>query len=151
MLVAVAGPSAEGLDLPVWDTRGCRSGGGPYPEGVRGIVAWWDSTASSEVLDQVVEPVVGEDGSGQEWTVLGRGCGSEVVECRHCTQEPSPEGVRQMVGPARKGFVLGHLIWIRYPSGILWRSLCSSAMISLLRRKPKKATNIAAQRVRWSV
>ena len=64
---------------------------------------------------------------------------------------PSPEGVRQMVAPARKGSVLEHLIWPRYPSGILWRSLCSSAMSSLLHRKPKKATNLAAQRVRWSV
>ena len=62
---------------------------------------------------------------------------------------PSPEVVRQMVAPARKGSVLEHLIWTRYPSGILWRSLCTSAMSSLLRRKPKKATNIAAQSWVW--
>ena len=65
--MAVTGPSAEGLDFPVWDTRGCCSGGGPYPEGVREVAASCNSTAGSEILDQVVESVAGKDGPDWSW------------------------------------------------------------------------------------
>ena len=109
---------------------------------MRGIAAWWDSTARSEVLDQVVEPVAGEaalDRSRKNGPFQAEAVALRWSSAVTAHRVLSPEEVRQMVAPARKGSFLEHLIWIRYPSGILWRSLCSSAMSS----KSKKATNIA--------
>ena len=57
----------------------------------------------------------------------------------------------QMVAPVRNGSILEHLIRTWYPFADFARSPCIRDKSSLLLIKPKKASNRAAQGVRWSL
>ena len=65
-------------------------------------------------------------------------------------RDGSPDGSTVTIAPERNGSMLDCLMCTWNPSAVLCRSLPWSERSSPLRRKAKKASSMAAQRVRWS-
>ena len=76
MGVAVAGPPAHGLDLPLWQFGRCCSSGCPNPERVASVFIGVKARTQEKFSEEVIEALPGKEGAVLEgrcwggWSVL---------------------------------------------------------------------------------